>query len=206
MTSDNAAAPILSPLPECLAYSCMAQLSQTQIVLTGGSNSVGRSYSTYFYNPMTNTWTKGPDMLTFRLEHACGIIKDSNNIDTVIIVGGWDGFVTGNSVSTTEVYNRASNTWTRGPDLPYGVHTGQIIQDPDSGIVYVAGNTYATSKSLNTVLYLASASSNWIVLKQELFTGRINPMVIQLPYTNSYTDCSAQNDIGSVMYDFALAN
>ena len=79
---------LLAPLPVCICYACMVQLSPTQVILTGGYDASGSSSRTYFYNPETNMWTNGPNMLYLRTEHACSTILDSNNMSTVIVVGG----------------------------------------------------------------------------------------------------------------------
>ena len=185
--SDSTQSPILAPLPVCLHHSCMVQLSPTQILLSGGYNSANVPQpNTYFYNPTTNVWTAGPNLLNYRAEHGCGIVKDSNNMDTVIVAGGWNY---GASESTTEIYNRATNTWQRGPGLPYGVASGQMNLHPDIGVVFLGGYSTTTSSFLNNILYLSSATSSWTYMSKSLATRRQMPMVINLRYRDALTTC-----------------
>ncbi len=178
----------LASVPECLAYSCMVQLSSSQIFLTGGYNSNGEISRTYIYNTVTNVWTSGPDLLTVRAEHACGIINDSNNNPTVIVAGGWSDLM-GRSMSTTEIYNHISNKWDTGPELPLNFHTGVIMPHPQGGVVCVAGNSFnnGISNLLNTIYYLPSISSYWSILNQTLHVARGVHTVINVP--SAFTQC-----------------
>ena len=56
---------------------------------------------------------------------------------SVIVVGGLDG----GEVSTVEVFDEDSIVWRRGPDLPFGICCGELVEDSAGGVVLVGGQS-----------------------------------------------------------------
>jgi hypothetical protein len=177
----------LAPLPECLYDSCMVQVNSSQIFYVGGYDMHDQaSPHTYFYNPNTNEWSTGTDMLIPRVALSCGIIKDSNGRDTVIVAGGYDGYR--GSMSSAEIYNLDLDKWELGPSLPREIHWGHIMPHPQVGIVLVTGTTYSGYYDLpNEIYYLNSSSSEWSILTQKLQIPRYAHAVINVP--SAFTEC-----------------
>ena len=177
----------LAPLPECLYDSCMVELNSSYVLYIGGYDLYGYvSDHTYFYNLDTNVWTTGPNLLTRRVAHSCGIIKNSNNSDTVIVASGYNQG--GRSLSSAEIYNQDLNQWEYGPKLPVAIHWGHIMPHPQEGIVLVTGAYYNGTYYLpNEIYYLPSISSNWTILSQKLSVPRYAHAVINIP--SAFTEC-----------------
>ena len=134
--------------------------------------------TTYFYNFLTNSWTRGPTLLNSRAEHSCAFISN-----TVIVVGGFS-FSSG-SVRSTEYLNTVNNTWVNGPNLPYGINGENIVPHPEGGIVIVGGYSSSIYDNTNALLYLPNISSQWTVLSQTLQTRRQYSVSISLDYNLS---------------------
>ncbi len=177
----------LAPLPECLYDSCMVQLNSSQIFYIGGYDRYDQaSPHTYFYNPNTNEWSTGTDMLIPRVALSCGIIKDSNGRDTVIVAGGYYGNY--GSMARTEIYNLDLDKWEPGLSLPKEIHWGHIMPHPQGGIVLVVGTSYFGTYNLpNEIYYLNSSSSKWSILTQKLQIARYAHAVINVP--SAFTEC-----------------
>jgi N-acetylneuraminic acid mutarotase len=85
------------------------------------------------YDPLTDTWTQKSDMPTRRIGLSTSVV------DGKIYVTG--GFVPGHSgypgITTVEVYDPATDTWTTAPDMPtgrFGAYTSVV-----DGKIYVFG-------------------------------------------------------------------
>ena len=68
------------------------------------------------YNPLTNTWTKGPDMPTPRMSFVAGAVNGK-----IYVLGGLThvdrrGKVIARSVREVEVFDPAANIWTKNAD------------------------------------------------------------------------------------------
>ena len=54
----------------------------------------------------------------------------------VIVVGGTLG-ITGLPLSTVELYDDATDTWQYGPELPFGISGGVLVEDSMGGVILV---------------------------------------------------------------------
>ena len=62
---------------------CGVKISNTEIVLIGGYESMNRVLK---YNTQTKEWSTMPNLIQGRRNHNCAIINDR-----IIVTGGWDG-------------------------------------------------------------------------------------------------------------------
>jgi len=103
-----------------LSWHCMSQMDSVTIVVTGGYQK--NPYSTcsqnsYFYDLIFEKWSVGPKLKEMRAEHACTFIAGRDGKPTAIIAGGYV-FPKPSRLQTVEIYNRISNQWESGPNLP----------------------------------------------------------------------------------------
>ena len=132
-------------------------------------------------------------MLQYRAEHACGLIKDSNGLTTVIVVGGYDNYVQ-QAFTTTEYLDMNSNKWVSGPPLPYQVGGEVIVPNPAGGILLTGGYDKTSPNTLKTnILALSSVTSTWTTISSSLKVGRYLHVAMTLPYSN-LTTCTCKNN------------
>ena len=62
---------------------CMLLMNSTTAMVIGGTQNTKYSNRTYFYHFNANTWIRGPDLITGRSYHACGMVKKNKNSDEV---------------------------------------------------------------------------------------------------------------------------
>jgi galactose oxidase-like protein/Kelch motif protein len=85
-----------------------------KVLLAGGDNTNGiPRASTELYDPATNTVVNGPAMKMPRSGHTATPIPSGRNAGKILLAGGTDA--DGSKLSSTELYNPASNTFSPGP-------------------------------------------------------------------------------------------
>jgi hypothetical protein len=141
---------------------------------------------TSIFNIMQNVWTPGPQLLKYRAEHACGLIKDRNSLTTVILVGGYDNYLSV-CISTTEYLDINTNKWVSGPGLPFPICGPVIVPNPAGGILLVGGS------SSTTILSLSSVASTWTSISRSLKVGRFLHVALPSPYSN-VTSCTCKKN------------
>lgn len=80
-------------------------LTNGQVLVMGGTDSVNVLKSSELFNPSDGTWTAGPDMKTARRGHTATLLEGGK----VLVTGGFDGKA---ALATAEIYDPAGNTWT----------------------------------------------------------------------------------------------
>jgi len=110
-------------------------------------------------NPGAPTTVQRASMSTTRHRHTCHELPDGR----IVVIGGAN--TAGNTLSTTEIYDPASNTWTAGPAIPAGGtarHSSAV--SPRGNIILVGGfsGTLASPVPKNNVDYLHKDGSKWI--------------------------------------------
>jgi len=105
------------------------------------------------------TTVQRASMSTTRHRHTCHELPDGR----IVVIGGAN--TAGNTLSTTEIYDPASNTWTAGPAIPAGGtarHSSAV--SPRGNILLVGGfsGTLASPVPKNNVDYLYKDGSKWI--------------------------------------------
>jgi len=87
------------------------------------------------YDPATDTWTKKADMPTARLDLAACVVDGR-----IYATGGfplWPEDAAEDALSTVEVYDPATDTWTQAPDMPRArfTHSASVV----AGKLYIIG-------------------------------------------------------------------
>jgi N-acetylneuraminic acid mutarotase len=160
-------------MPQGVSSHCMVQVnSTTTIVIGGGTITEKYSRKTMIFHLGKQSWQTGPDMKTGRIEHACGMFQGH-----VLVMGGYNGQV----LSSTEVWNPATNIWTEGPQLPSGLAYSSTASD-HSGNIYLLGG-FDGFKIIDTILKLSFTNDGycWIPMGQKLKTPRMSHIAIPFP-------------------------
>ena len=76
-------------LPVGIKNHCMVTLNSSTVMLIGGTTQHSLyNKKTFFYDIDNQTWTDGPDLISPRCRHKCGMIKkdiDSDEVNTMAI-------------------------------------------------------------------------------------------------------------------------
>jgi len=114
-------------LPSPRKLHCQVSTSMG-IMSIGGFDYNDRDLDSVLLLPQNGTaWITLPPILKPRQSHACTLLDDE-----VWVLGGFnedydwqageEGFL-----SSTEIFSLSTQTWRRGPELPYGVNWGQAV-------------------------------------------------------------------------------
>jgi uncharacterized delta-60 repeat protein len=131
-------------------YHTATLLHSGKVLVTGGSNANNNYLGTSeLYDPSTGAWTATGSLAAPRELHTATLLPDGR----VLVAGGNDD-ANGQGIflSSVEIYNPATGTWTAGPSLGTAREGHSATLMPDGRVLVVAGagngNTYLTSAEL----------------------------------------------------------
>ena len=138
-----------TPLPFFFSKHCSVFLNNTTAMIIGGMANGSLSSKVVFLNVNTEEWYMGPNMHLGRIHAACGrIVKDGKLVP--IVVGGEN---TGYSLNNVvEIYDESTDTWQYGPSFPSVISRSALVEDPNGGVLIVAGQT--TSQYVKSIWIL----------------------------------------------------
>ncbi|MGH7813078.1 MAG: Kelch repeat-containing protein [Candidatus Binataceae bacterium] len=116
--------------------------------------------STEVYDPGSNTFIYGPSMHAGRDSHTATMIVSRPNAGKILIAGGEDGSYP--PLSSTELYDPASNTFMAGPSMHANRigHTATAIDyGPNASKILVAGGDGDVSAQDSTELYDSASNT-----------------------------------------------
>lgn len=120
-------------LPGKVYQHCIVKIDENRVLLTGGRFEFelkGILKSVFLFE--NNRWEKKQNMKEARIEHSCAVLEGKK----VIVSGGFNG---DNYLSSSEIYDPATNTWTEGPELPSATVGAKMINV--GGDVYHVGGS-----------------------------------------------------------------
>ena len=132
-------------LPYHVESHCMVRLPGTwDLLLIGGFKKwAGEVSDTYLYNTTTAVWTKMASMNKGRAGHACSVMPSGE-----VWVAGRRNAAYFDDL-TVEIYTVETNSWQRGPDLPYASdYPGEFLMDGVT-LFYVGGDGRSDIHKLN---------------------------------------------------------
>jgi hypothetical protein len=175
-------------LPVTVYGHCSVLVNSTTVMIIGGRQNDSTSPNTYFFNTETEVWTEGPQLKNRRSGHSCGRIrKNRQSQEFSIVVAG--GYYKLSLLSSVEILDLGSKEWRKGPDLPFGIYEGEMVEDQSGGVVLVGGESDA-DPFLDTLIQLphGGADAEWIRMKQKLKLKRRNHVAFLVP--DNIVDCS----------------
>ena len=124
------------------------------------------SQQTFIYNIKTENWTKGPSLLTARVDHSsCAVPSEDGSIQYIIVIGGrTDQDSCSNS---TEILNLKSGhkKWIQGPKLPCGIKSSACLALPlekSIACVLIGGwNSEELTRRSSNVYGLSQSLTKW---------------------------------------------
>ena len=139
------------------------QLRGGLILLAGGTDS---SVSTEIYDPATGRWSAGGGLNVHRFYHTATPLADGR----VLVVGGSDSEYAGSVLSSAEIYDPSTHTWTftSGMSTARAHHTATALSD---GRVLVTGGSDAWDNLLASAEIYDPASAKWSPV-ESMHTGR----------------------------------
>ena len=123
------------------------------LVAGGGESAVG---SAELYNPTTGTWTLTGNMHTNRLGATATLLPDGE----VLVAGGDAGKATYDALSSAELYNPATGTWTLTGSMtaPREEQTATLL---GNGEVLVAGGLGSGATAVTSAELYNPATGKW---------------------------------------------
>jgi len=122
-------------------------LSNGKVLVAGGlgsSDPKDALSSVELYDSATGVWMAVKPMKTARRQHAAILLPNGK----VLVAGGWGRGYLEHDLSSVEVYDPATGTWTAGNDLAIGKagHTATLL--PNGKVLIAGGHAYSGSFSL----------------------------------------------------------
>ncbi len=175
-------------LPVSIYWHCSVLINSTTVMIIGGYQNGTYSNNTYYLNTERKVWSSGPALKTGRSQPSCGKIrKDNQSSEFSIIVAG--GSFGGAWFSSVEILDKDSNGWREGPQLPIGINSSPMIEDPNGGVIIVGGYSLLEA-NVDSLYHLPHGGTDavWTKLAQKLKIGRYWHVAFLVP--EFMVDCS----------------
>ena len=176
-------------LPLTIPLHCSVLVNSTTLMLIGGWQNSELSSKTYYFNTEDEIWTEGPQLKNERYWHSCGRIRKNSQSEefSIIVAGGFQGFFP--ILSSVEILDSGSNEWRKGPELPIGILSSQMVEDSNGGVVLVGGDSDSEGY-LDTLFQLSHGGEDakWIEMEQKLKIARKGHVAFLVP--DNIVDCS----------------
>ena len=155
--------------PTTYRFDHTATLLQTGKVLVAGGAYGGFVEVAALYDPATSTWSNGGNLITPRALHQATLLQDGR----VLVMGGTHDADFSEDLSSAEIYDPISGTWSGTGELNYArsEHTATLLPD---GKVMAAGGANVVAELFDP------ATSRWSATGS-LDAGRISQTGTLLP-------------------------
>jgi hypothetical protein len=162
-------------------------LSNGKVLVAGGrvDNGTGATASAELYDPTSKTWTGAgnivsgsPAVSTPRRLHTAVQLPTSSNMTTsgrVFVAGGITGTT---SVSTTSLYNPATNTWASGPSMVVSGCANCVARHEHTAtlrsgnVIVIGGVTNTTVRNSAAIYNPSSGSGTWTGVSNTMASAR----------------------------------
>jgi N-acetylneuraminic acid mutarotase len=153
-------------MPTARAYLSASLVNGKIYVIGGAPSAFSPAYKTVEeYDPATDTWTRKEDMPTARCTHSAGVVDGK-----IYVIGGMVGGPTPwTGLSVVEVYDPATDTWTRKADMP----TRRLCHSVSAvdGKIYSMGGGKSNSDAVATLEEYDPVTDTW-TRKADMPTAR----------------------------------
>jgi N-acetylneuraminic acid mutarotase len=131
-------------------------LSSGRVLVAGGISGTSLS-STDLYDPSTGTWSPGASLTIPRGSHTATLLPSGK----VLVVGGTSNGENGASVSTAELYDPDTNTWSSTASLTTArkKHTATLL--PSGKVLVVGGTSLSWGQSLSSAELYDPSTGTW---------------------------------------------
>ncbi len=153
-------------------------LPDGRVIIMGGNEDSGffpPTNKTEIFDPTTNQWSAGPNLLTAITEHAAVTLNDQ----TILLVGGLTTLTLNSASAVVQLYNPATNTVTAKTSQSIGRYQASVTVLP-SGKVLSSGGLN-TSQAILASSEIYDPNTNTWTAGPTLNTGRRAHSSITLP-------------------------
>jgi hypothetical protein len=162
----------LDHLPERL-YDHQINIFQNKLILTGGCSSRPNKAwegNISFEPELRVKWTPLPSMLEFRDQHVAAVIGDK-----LFCIGGFNN-------KSTEYYSSKTNSWQKGPDLPFTLIGAKGIVNSLLCQCFIVGGIVGDDHGQreSSKVYLFDPQKGLIDIQGEFGTPRSNHIAVLL--------------------------
>lgn len=132
----------LGNLTDARAEHTATLLNDGRVLVAGGFNGAAALKTVELFDPKTNRWRRGGDLLTPRRQHTATLLPDK----TVLVAGGLNGAT---ALNSAETFNSITSVWTASGNLING-RRAQTATLLSNGRVFVAGGSDGAGNALNS--------------------------------------------------------
>lgn len=109
-------------------------LPDGRVLVAGGRYGNSPSNATWFYHPVTYSWTSGPALTWHRHNHRATALADGR----VLVVGGYGAG--GVPLTVSEIFDPLTDTWTRVGDTARALVGHALVTLPEGDVLAISGN------------------------------------------------------------------
>ena len=113
-------------------------LANGKVLLCGGIDMLETLNTTEIYDPSTDSFSAGPQMIKIRCDGTATTLADGR----ILVTGGESGY----SSRSTEIYDPETNSFTLGPDMFAQRHEHYAVLLPDGRVLIAEGDIEPTKK------------------------------------------------------------
>eukprot|EP00095_Tigriopus_kingsejongensis_P001430 snap_masked-scaffold7826_size2991-processed-gene-0.0 protein:Tk01430 transcript:snap_masked-scaffold7826_size2991-processed-gene-0.0-mRNA-1 annotation:"kelch-like protein 40a-like" len=145
-----------APLPNALSRMCALSLNGSHIFVAGGRSGSGRVSKAFLYDTTNGNIENLANMTEARSDMRCQM-RDKDGGQEIVVVGGQG---TNGALSTTEIYDIASNTWNSGTPFPSPVQSYAGLMEFANDL-YLLGGFDDDDEDIDAIWKLSSAENTW---------------------------------------------
>ena len=161
-------------LPSIVNQPCVVKISEREAFVSAIPKFESTSSNfAWIYNFYENEWTRLPNSLNMHSGPACGLLKNSTS-KYIVLAGGY-------RMSTTEILNLESKTWTTGPDIGTDLYGGSMVSVSDGEELLLIGGY--SNKALTQILRINSSMVSWETAGS-LNDARFNSVATAVPQSS----------------------
>ncbi|WP_413292987.1 kelch repeat-containing protein [Bdellovibrio sp. HCB185ZH] len=133
-------------------------LPDGRVIIMGGNENTGifpPSNKTDIFDPTTNQWTAGPNMLTAVAEHTAVTLNDG----TILLVGGLTTTTLNSASAVVQLYNPSTNSFTAKASQSVGRYQANVTILPSGKVLSLGGLNAAQAILASSEIYDPSANT-----------------------------------------------
>jgi hypothetical protein len=134
-------------------------LQNGKVLVVGGDTTSSVTGTAELYDPATGTWTYTGSLATPRSQHCAVLLTDGR----VLVTGGYTASAPGSAsvVSSTELYDPATGTWSQTGALKQGRNRLACTRLPNGKVMAVGGLYYVNTSELSSYELYDPATGIW---------------------------------------------
>lgn len=201
-----------------LSQHCIVHVSCYYYFYAGGTTPLAEVATplAYYHHVKTGNFHKLPTLKQARANHVCFSVPKGQKYKKIYVVGGryWtqtDAGVVENILSSTEVFDTETETWSTGPELPSPLAFATVVATPLETFI-IGGQTVGDDPTSVSGQILRLNSDKWEILPNQLSSPRKSLSAISWNLRNSNDvsqqkcDEPFQTNIPKTFYQFKPVN